>query len=105
MPETFKKVAAYAVDADSSRFWKTPEVAILSCPFDTFFCGDKKVVTLTDGVDTTLNLKGIFKVNARKGYCNWIVKSTCKPITLAYDMTGSDVLNLKPESSFEVSWV
>jgi hypothetical protein len=62
-------------NGDSSRFWKTPEVAILSCPFITDFCGANKVVTLTAGTDSTLKIDK--SVDPTIVYCNWIVKSAC----------------------------
>lgn len=102
MTELDKIKAAYAVNADSSRTWKTPEVALLSCPIETEVCGAAKVVTLTAGTASTLTMGDkAATLSKDKTSCSWIVKSACKPITLAYDTTSTKTA-VKAEDAFLV---
>lgn len=102
MTETVKLKDAYAVNADSSRTWKTPEVAILSCPIETEVCGAAKVVSLTAGTPSTLTMGDKSATLSKdKTSCSWIVKSACSPITLAYDATSTKTA-AKAEDAFQV---
>lgn len=91
--------AAYVVNADSSRTWKTPEVAILSCPNETELCGADRVVTVTDTAGSLTLGDGTTALTKDLNSCSWLLKSVCKPITIGYDATSST------GAGFAVNWI